>query len=431
MSYRRGRGGREDEHDWEEPYSKRHKGKGAAGAYPPHHAMTSNGMSPPGPEVENFDPAMAQGMPNSLRILVPEKSTKKVIGQSGENVRRIGSQAGCFIHVSSRAFNTRDACTDHIVSISPRNKQSSETWAHAIEQCSFAMKAVMREAFQSIGEGDPFKCIFLAPAHCAGLIIGNRGDRVGHIRRVFDVDIQLSKPPHGQFDEEVTFTGKLDQVEQVVNMMNDVFQVYWPNVSEDEQRMAQIEQARRDKEFERRGMAPGTGSSPTMGGKPGPRGMPPRPGGYGGPPPMGPSYGPPPTPGPHHGPSANGGAGMPPRSAPAPGQSPAQSPAIQHGLAPPVVAASQLTSVCDHIPITEQKTRALRLEIPESVTPEEILGRNGYFTRDIRAKVEQSKLGNLTDIAVEEDGVITVRATEGVLPYIAAQLMEKFRQAEG
>eukprot|EP00392_Amoebophrya_sp_AT5.2_P000060 g60.t1 len=338
-------------------------------------------------------------MPNALRILIPDKSMKRVIGTSkcspgacGENVRRVGNESSTFIHVSSKPFNTKDACTDHIVSISPRAPDSDpgsmnsdncdRKWKHAIDQCSYAMMSVLREAFQTLDARCPFKCILLAPAHCAGLIIGSRGDRVGHVRRAFNVDIQLNKygetrcwshhnkPPPDQYDEEVTFCGKLEDVARVVNMMNDVFQIYWPNVPEEEQRAAQIAQARLDKEGERR------------------RGYQNQDGG-----------------GSYH----------------------------------------DLKNYRDRVAHDRDARRsggAVEGPSPGVVSELALLGKTGFFVRvlilyliclqyvaDLRARVESGGLGFIEDVSMEDNDVV-VRATEGVLPYVIAQIMDRIRNVE-
>ena len=65
-----------------------------------------------------------------------------IIGAGGANVKRIGSETGTFVNVSSQPFVTQDLCTDHIVSINPRVR--IESYGSALAQCTAAMKQVLR-----------------------------------------------------------------------------------------------------------------------------------------------------------------------------------------------------------------------------------------------------------------------------------------------
>ena len=58
-----------------------------------------------------------------------------------------------------------------------------------------------------------------------------------------------SQKPHskkkGQYDEEVTFSGKLEDVASAVNILNDAFRIYYSDQPVEDQQRAQIEAARR------------------------------------------------------------------------------------------------------------------------------------------------------------------------------------------
>jgi len=195
-----------------------------AGAAAASNAGPGRPMRHHGPEQENTDPTKPQGIKGSLRLLVPEKSMKLIIGPGGSNVKRIGADTGTFVNVSTHPFSTTDMCTDHIVSITPRYRIA--TFTSALHQCTSAKKAVMSLAFPGNLPGDDFKCIFLVDVNLAGLMIGKGGDRISAIRREFNVQVSLQKPPPLQSDEEVTFSGTLENVERAVCQLNDVFRVF-------------------------------------------------------------------------------------------------------------------------------------------------------------------------------------------------------------
>ncbi|CAD7950485.1 unnamed protein product [Amoebophrya sp. A120] len=199
-----------------------------------------------GPGMEdNYDPKFAQGRANSLRVLVPYSAQKAIIGVAGSNVREIGTNCGVFLNVSAKPFTSGDNCTDHIVSISPRLQLAG--YDHAIDQCALAMKNVMKLVFPET-DRDQYKCIFLAPTKLMALVVGTKGARIQHLRKHYRVDVQIdSKPVQQQFDAELELTGKLTDVMKVVNLLNDVFQVFYDDRSQSEQRRRQMDEAKEDK----------------------------------------------------------------------------------------------------------------------------------------------------------------------------------------
>merc|ERR1712196_538750 len=97
------------------------------------------------------------------------------------------------------------------------------------------MKTIMEHAFPKDGNSEnafpknavEYKCIFLVDSSLAGLMIGKNGERISSIRKTYNVQVYLQKPPDGQYDEEVTFQGTLEDVENSVNELNDVFRIFF------------------------------------------------------------------------------------------------------------------------------------------------------------------------------------------------------------
>eukprot|EP00392_Amoebophrya_sp_AT5.2_P002377 g2382.t1 len=199
---------------------------------------------------DNYDPKYAQGRPNSLRMLVPESAYKPIIGVKGANVKSIGQQYGVFLNVSDRPFVSQENCTDHIVSISTRLQAAG--YVHAIDQCADAMKAVMELAFPSQAGQDPetrvYKVILLMPQRFMGLVVGPGGARVKYMRAAWELGIDTSNadgvPAVGQgssrglrsdftykqYDGELVLTGRMRNIMEVANLLNDVLQVYYDHV---------------------------------------------------------------------------------------------------------------------------------------------------------------------------------------------------------
>ena len=53
----------------------------------------------------------------------------------------------------------------------------------------------MQLAFPNQDHTAVYKCIFLVHSNLAGLMIGKGGDRIAALRRDFNVQVQLAKPP--------------------------------------------------------------------------------------------------------------------------------------------------------------------------------------------------------------------------------------------
>lgn len=339
---------------------------------------------------ENSDPSKAQGIPGSLRILIPEKSMKLIIGSGGENVKRIGGATGTFVNVSSAPFTTADMCTDHIVSINPRFKM--ESFPHALGQCTSAMKEVMYAAFPT-QEGD-FRCIFLVQANLAGLMIGKGGDRITAIRREFDVQISLQKPPEGQFDEEVTFNGTLENVERAVNGLNDAFRIYYPDEPQAEQARAQIAAAWGNPStgYASNGQTSWWTAEHAQWGTAG---------------------------APNKGPGKGAAGG--PEQWPADG--------------------SLAISSTPNIPLKQQQLRVSQIQLPSGMDPASFIGKGGNFMKELKAKCCVQGIGYIKRMHLERDEVASqatsqdenrmdFHASEGIFPYAVSQIFERFRQVE-
>jgi len=352
--------------------------------------------------LENTDPSKAQGIPGSLRLLIPEKSMKLIIGSGGENVKRMGGQTGTFVNVSSHPFTTADMCTDHIVSINPRFRM--EGYPHALAQCTAAMKEVMYTAFPT-QEGD-YKCIFLVQANLAGLMIGKGGDRISAIRREYGVQISLQKPPEGQFDEEVTFSGALENVEKAVNGLNDAFRIYYPDEPQAEQARAQIAAAWGSTGSGAGNYGAGSGYHPK------PHVAPPVPG----------EDAPPRPPASH---STNASWGW------------EQEDEWNKRNAP----SGEAISSTPNIPLKQQQLRTAQIQLPSGMDPASFIGKGGNFMKDLKARCCVQGVGYIKRMHLERDeatGEMTGReenrmdfhASEGIFPYAMSQIFERFRQVE-
>ncbi|CAD7928853.1 unnamed protein product [Amoebophrya sp. A120] len=490
-----GRGGR-DKGDRDRPraYSSYREGKGGRSAYdPPAGSRNTHG--------ENFDPRYPQGLVNSLRLLIPDQYVQRVIGERGDVVRRIGQECHVFIKISSQPFKTNDHCTDRVVSICPMDadgKKGDSKWKNAIEQCTRALCRVMQEAFPHVEKEKDgvHKCVVLAPANCAGLIIGPKGSRVAQVKNNHDVDIQLTKPPHGQYDEEVLFKGSLKNIEAVLNQLNDVLKVYWANIDREDQRASQVLQANKlikenakggdlipgaktyeleEKEEQskvsaapvskRTSKAAGdadleSSQEQSQGGdrekegdeagvdadKASQRGskevveeedfgddredsksekssahdeesdVAPV----------------------HHenNPFRDDDAEVSQRKSTKriaskriadPGNDETRKPRSW----PSEPGLDKMWSTCPDIPVERQRQRAFQLALPKGITKQDILGKDGWLVREIRAECEETGLGRLNQIVVmESNEEVQVHCTDGVLPYVVGRVSRQFRIVE-
>lgn len=388
------------------------------------------------PEQENTDPTKPQGIAGSLRILVPEKSMKLIIGPSGEHVKRIGGETGTFVNVSSHPFSTNDMCTDHIVSITPRFRVA--TFPNALSQCTHAMKAVMQHAFPTNDPTNDYKCIFLVDAALAGLMIGKSGDRISNLRREFNVQVSLQKPPNGQHDEEVTFSGSLEAVQRAVNQLNDVFKIYYHDEPESVYQQQSNGNGKGWYGNNKGGSGPGYWDHPSAVTNP-----------YAGSAVKGSSY------------KGAPGQGKPDATLSWDARASGTSYPANYGSLGGV-GGSQMTeqiSSCPGIPIKQQLLRGAVLYLPAGMDPAAFIGKNGSFMKELKSRCCVHGVGYIKRMHIEpcdpseeknlpkEEGTnsspktsvksdvaslnrIDFLASEGIFPYAIAQILERFRTVE-
>eukprot|EP00747_Dinoflagellata_sp_TGD_P186282 gnl/TRDRNA2_/TRDRNA2_43236_c0_seq1.p1 gnl/TRDRNA2_/TRDRNA2_43236_c0~~gnl/TRDRNA2_/TRDRNA2_43236_c0_seq1.p1 ORF type:complete len:321 (-),score=62.15 gnl/TRDRNA2_/TRDRNA2_43236_c0_seq1:151-1113(-) len=146
-----------------------------------------------------------------LRVLIPEETASRVIGDKGNTIGGIAKSTNCLMHVGRESYM---GTPTRVLACRPKGSGANLAGA-AIEG--------LRVAFEG---ADTIHCSAIIPEKAGPLLIGKRGSRVQELQQSTGCSISTKRPPPGCPDEEVSISGRISGVAEVLQAVVRSLEVY-------------------------------------------------------------------------------------------------------------------------------------------------------------------------------------------------------------